>query len=67
MKEAAIMTEERCEMLTRRCEALTKAMIEVDYLISYGKICEARTAIEGLINDQQLNRQKGILNGKAKI
>lgn len=42
---------------------LTNVLIEVDYLISYGKVCEARTLIENTLgDDQKLNNQKGIKN-----
>ena len=52
-------------MLEQRCENLTQALIEVDYLLSYGKVFEARTLIETLIEDQQLNNQKGIKNANT--
>jgi hypothetical protein len=44
------MSEED-EMLEQRNEALAQALREVDYLISYGKVCEARELIKNTVGE----------------
>lgn len=62
---AILHDAEMFRMLEARNEALTDAMVEIDYLISYGQILEARTLIETLCGDvQAINNQKGIKNVK---
>lgn len=60
---ALLHDAEMYSMLEQRNEALISALVEVDYLISYGQILEARTLIERLCgNVQAINNQKGIKN-----
>lgn len=42
------------DMLEQRNEALVSALRETDYLISYGKVCEARELIKNTIGEPDI-------------
>lgn len=67
LTEDHLMLEERLAAANHKCQNLTNTLIEVDYLISYGKILEARTIIDEVVGEnKRLNNQRGILNGTAR-
>lgn len=46
------------DMLEQRNEALTLCLREIDYMLSYGMICDARKRIEETIGEpEQVNGQ----------
>lgn len=51
------MSSESEMLLEQRNEALTASLIEIDYLISYGMIMEARNRIAEMLPNEALNNE----------